>query len=353
MGVVLAAMLLPGCGRGRAGKAQEYAYVNAPQVNLRDRVAAVYNKVGIVKNGERVDVLEKSKRYVRVRTSRGEEGWVEQRYLVGQDTYDAFHQMASQNAATPIQARGVTRAETNLHVTPGRDTEHLYQMPETSKVEILKRATAEKPGAAPPPSKPGATEKDKPAGPPLEDWWLVREVVLTPAKPGTPAPEPHVGWVLARMVDLDVPLEIAQYAESQRIAAYFVLNQVDDTQDKVAKKVGQYLVEMTEPKDGQPYDYDQIRVFTWNPRRHHYETAYRERNLFGMFPTRVSQEDFGKEGTLPVFVLHLQGEDGKIQELKYKLNGPIVRKVLAPGEKAPKSAAIPHAKKPGKKVKAK
>ena len=34
-------------------------------------------------------------------------------------------------------------------------------------------------------------------------------------------------------------------------------------------------------------------------KRHRYETAYRERNLNGVLPVTVSQEDFGKEGILP------------------------------------------------------
>ena len=41
------------CKRG-PGKAAEVAYVSAPQVNLRDRVAALYNKTGTLKNGEKV-----------------------------------------------------------------------------------------------------------------------------------------------------------------------------------------------------------------------------------------------------------------------------------------------------------
>ena len=99
------------------------------------------------------------------------------------------------------------------------------------------------------------------------------------------------------MVDLDVPLEIAQYAEGQRIVAYFVLDQVSDAD----KKVAQYLVVLTEPKDGMPFDYNQVRVFTWNVRKHRYETAYRERNLDGVLPVTVGQENFDKEGTLPSF----------------------------------------------------
>ena len=137
----------------------------------------------------------------------------------------------------------------------------------------------------------------------------------------------RVGWVLARMIDLDVPLEVAQYAEGQRIVAFFVLNQVQDGD----KKVPQYLTVVTEPKDGLPFDFNQIRVFTWNVRRHRYETAYRER-MEGVLPVTVSQENFDKEGLLPTFVIRVQDDDGKITERKYKLNTPIVRRVLAPGE---------------------
>src|SRR3984893_15178501 len=64
------------------------AYVPAAQAALRDQVAAVYNKNGTVKNGERVEVLDHEKRFARVRTASGIEGWIEQRYLVDQKTYD-------------------------------------------------------------------------------------------------------------------------------------------------------------------------------------------------------------------------------------------------------------------------
>jgi hypothetical protein len=145
------------------------------------------------------------------------------------------------------------------------------------------------------------------------------------------------------MVDFDVPLEIAQYAEGQRIVGFFVLDQVPEGD----KKVPQYLTLMTEPKDGMPFDFNQIRVFTWNTKHHRYETAYRER-FEGMFPVTVGEENFDKEGRLPVFTLHVIGEDGKIGERKYKLNTPIVRRVLAPGEQPVKAAV---AKKPRRKGK--
>jgi hypothetical protein len=170
----------------------------------------------------------------------------------------------------------------------------------------------------------------KTAGPAREDWWLVRDA------------ENRVGWVLARMVDIDVPLDIAQYAEGQRFVAFFALNQVQDPAKEGAdKNVSQYLCVLTEPHDGLAYDYDQIRVFTWNVRKHRYETAYREHGLNGALPVTVTAENFDKEGTLPVFVLRLKDEDGNVHERKYKMNSPIVRRVLAPGEQkeAPKATA--------------
>src|SRR5207244_12791322 len=116
-----------------------------------------------------------------------------------------------------------------LHMVPRRETEHLYQLAAGAKVALLKRATAEKQpvGISMAPAKSGA-RTEAPAGPVLEDWWLVRDA------------DGRAGWVLSRMVDVDVPLDIAQYAEGQRFVAFFVLNEVEDAgvqaKDKQAKE---------------------------------------------------------------------------------------------------------------------
>jgi hypothetical protein len=314
-------LVLSACER-RSHHVLEVNYVSAAQAGLRDQVAAVYNRVGSVKNGERVEVLEREKRFARVRTAGGIEGWIEQRYLVDQQTYDGLQKLTQENLNDPVQSPGVLRNESNLHLTPGRETEHLYQLSAGAKVSVLKRATAEKqPGAASVPAKVEGKPGKASSGPVLEDWWLVRDAAN------------RVGWVLARMVDLDVPLDIAQYAEGQRIVAFFVLNQVQDPgKEGTDKKASQYLCVVTEPHDGLPYDYDQIRVFTWNVKKHRYETAYREHGLNGVLPVTVASENFDKEGTLPVFILHVRDDSGNVSERKYKMNSPIVRRVLAPGE---------------------
>ena len=309
----------------------EIAYVSGVQAVLRDHVAAVYEKTGVVKNGDRVEVLDHDRRFVKVRTASGVTGWVEQRYLVGQEVFDRIQKLTADNQNDPVQAQGVARNDTNLHVEPGRDSEHLYQISSGEKLALLKRGTAEKPGiVAPPPRsvapggntqnsspKNGSKQNDerKQPVPVIEDWWLVRDS------------HERVGWVLGRMIDLDLPLDVAQYAEGQRIVAFFVLNQVQDGD----KKVAQYLTVLTEPRDGLPFDFNQIRVFTWNVKRHRYETAYRER-MAGVLPVTVSQESFDKEGVLPVFIIRVKDDNGNVTERKYKLNTPIVRRVLGPGE---------------------
>ena len=134
-------LFLSACNRGR-GRVLEVAYVSAVQANLRDHVAAVYEKTGVVKNGDRVEVLDHDRRFVKVRTTTGAMGWIEQRYLVGQEVYDQIQKLTADNQNDPVQALGATRNDTNLHVEPGRDTEHLYQISSGEKLSLLKRGTA-------------------------------------------------------------------------------------------------------------------------------------------------------------------------------------------------------------------
>src|SRR5258706_3840261 len=119
---------------------------------------------------------------------------MEQRYLVSQEVFDLIQKLTADNQNDPVQARGATRNDTNLHVEPGRETEHLYQISSGEKLSLLKRGTAEKPGAvaalsrstahsgmpASNPNNSNLHNQDKkqpvPAGPRSvnEDSWLVR-----------------------------------------------------------------------------------------------------------------------------------------------------------------------------------
>jgi uncharacterized protein YgiM (DUF1202 family) len=330
--VALMAILLTSCQRSGSGRL-EYGYVAAGQVTLRDRVAPVFDKTGTVSNGERLQILERSRngRFLRVRSPRDEEGWLEQRYVTTQSTFDTFQKLAAENVGWPVQGHASTRASLNMHVEPRRESPHLYQLKEGEKVELLKRTTSEKLAA-----KPAELDDEAPAPPGsvLEDWWLVRDSAQ------------HTGWVLSRIIDIEAPIEVAQYAEGQRIIGCFVLDHVEDA----GTRVPHYLMLLNEPKDGNPTDFNQIRVFTWIPKRHRYETAYRERKVAGILPVRTGFEDFGKEGKLAVFTVQLKDASGNLRPVTYKLSGVMVSKIVSAGQpavaaasgkppEAPKSAA--------------
>lgn len=325
--------MLAGCsGKGGFSDHAEYAYVAVSEAGLRDHVSTVYNKTGVVHNGERVQILERmqSKRFLRVRSPRGEEGWVQERFLVDQQTFDQFQRLAEQFKSAPAQATATTEEQVKVHVLPGRKTGYLYLLNEKQKVDLLQRQPVDR-NAAPQQLKDDkqkdaddSAEEDKVkgdrAGPPAirEDWWLVRDAQM------------RVGWVLGRTLYLVVPEEIAQYSEGQRIVAAFPLDEVQDGD----KKVPEYLVLFT-AKEGLPYDFSQARVFTWNSRKHRYETAYRERDLAGVLPISLGRQDFEKEGNLRTFVLRVKEDGDSVRERTYKFNPPIVRRVLAPGEEPP------------------
>lgn len=376
-GFLLCAAFLA-CGHG-PGNQEEVLYVTAPQGFLRDRVAPVYAKTGNVRNGDRVTVLEHGRRWERVRNAKGEEGWLQDRYLVGENVFQGFQQLYHDHQNDLIQAHGILRNDFRLHLTPGRDTDRLFLLKDGDKVVMLQRTSVPKAAtSAPPPpttQQASSTEKqeasddakedekeykgkEKPPPPPsklvekklspkekakhdkmlasapavpMEDWWLVRDS------------QSHAGWVLARMIDIDAPLEIAQYAEGQRIIAFFPLTQVHDAEEN--KDEPYYLVLLSEPKDGMPFDYNQVRVFSWNLRKHRYETAYRDHNIYGLLPVSVGHENFEKLGDEPTFTIRVRNEGGQISDLKYRLEGVIVKRVLAPGEVPVKAAqAIPREK---------
>ena len=78
-------------GRGRGG---EIMYVAAPEAGLRDRLATIYNHMGTVKNGDRVEVLERQKRFVRVRTAKRPRDGSRCARWSRTESYDRFEKLA-------------------------------------------------------------------------------------------------------------------------------------------------------------------------------------------------------------------------------------------------------------------
>lgn len=331
--------LLTGCSHFTPHVHHEYVYALVKQVSLRDRVAVVSNRVAEVTNGQRLEVLEHGRRFLKVKTDKGEIGWIEEHEVIDQKTWDEFQQMKKDHEHDPVVATGVLRDEYWLRDAPGRESNRFFLLPENDKLQLLARASVARPEPNQPVplpvSKPGAPRKPAPPPQPvMEDYWLVRDS------------GGHVGWIRGRMMDEDVPDGIAGLGEGQKIVGAYVLRTVYDADAKVPNhQVPEYVTVMAAWKDGLPYDFDQVRVFTWNVRKHRYETAYRERNLAGYLPVTVSQQMFGKQEE-PVFSFRVAANQaaaldpqtgmvkpGDTVTESYHMEGVIVKRIGEPATK--------------------
>jgi uncharacterized protein YgiM (DUF1202 family) len=348
---------LGGCSRLRPKPPVEYVYVTAKQTFLRDRVAAVSNRTATVENGDKLQVLEHGKRYVRVQTGKGEQGWIDEKAVATQDVFDRFEGLKQEHKADPAVASAVVRDEVYLHSKPGRDTEKFFRLAEGEKLKLLTRATLPKPlppgtrAAKPAPAAPAAGKAakagaaapapDVPPPPAMEDWWLVRDS------------NGDTGWLLSRYMDVDAPDSITRYAEGQRIVGAYVLTTVNDPEAEQAdKNIPIYVTVMSPYKAGLTYDYDQVRVFTWSVKKHRYETGFRDKNIEGYLPVTVSMaaDPYGKSPAAttpaPTFTYKVLSDQagpvvpdpatgaitpGKTITKTYRLEGNLVRRVIQPG----------------------
>jgi SH3-like domain-containing protein len=350
LGVLLVCVaVFDGCSRLRPKPEAKYVYVTAKQTFLRDRVAAVSNRTGTVANGDRLQVLEHGRRFYRVRTDKGEIGWIDEKAVATQDVFGEFAALREAHKGDAAVASAVTRDEVNLHLKPGRTTETFYRLGEGEKLQLLERAILPKPGPAWAVAKPkaaaaptGGSEAPAAVVPPaMEDWWLVRDA------------KGRAGWLLSRMLDVDAPDSLTRYAEGQRFVGAYVLTTVhDDGAEGDTKDIPVYLTVLSPYVAGLSYDFDQVRVFTWSVKMHRYETGFREKNIEGYLPValKLAKDPYGKSPTaqmeLPTFTYKVLAEDagpvipdpvtgtmtpGKTISKTYRLEGNTLRRVQAPG----------------------
>jgi hypothetical protein len=362
-------LALGGCARLQKTPPDKYVYVTAKETYLIDRVAAVSNRSGNVTNGERLTVLDHARRFVKVKTPRGEIGWIKEKDIATQTTFDEFEGMGKKYAKNPTVGHATVRDEVYLHIAPGRDTEKFFRLAEGDKLQLLMRATLPKVSTATPsfvrPAAKGGAAKTKAAAaktvvpsavaalPVMEDWWLVRDA------------QGHTGWLYSRMMDVDAPDTLVRYAEGQRIVGAYVLTHVNDPESGQLRDgrpdpdIPIYVTVLSPYKAGLTYDFDQVRVFTWNLKKHRYETAFREKNIEGYLPVAIgeSKDPYGHAANsatpLPSFTYKVLAAEApapvpdpvtglvtpaKLISRTYRLEGNVTRRVVAPGVAAPAEA---------------
>lgn len=373
---IAAGTFLSGCKRQAAKEPSIGTAFSGPmKLDLRSEISPASQTIATSSHGEKLEILQVRRRFVRVRTPSGQVGWTDSRSLLSNKQMEALAELAKSSTKLPSQGEATVYDALNMHVEPLRSSTSFYQLVEGMRVTVLTHRISprsqsgstppantldlnkpeprvrkrKKEPEYPPPPRPAAPRlpanwvelskthlppppppppedpaeklrkkrraKQRPTGPPMEDWTLVR------TKDG------KAGWVLSRMLVMAIPDEVAQYAEGARITGYFLLGTVTD--EGVTKH---HWLWTTVRTDGAPYDYDSFRVFTYVVRRHRYETAYIERNIEGFYPTEA------KSGTVPRFSLILRDlEDGKLYKKTWIMEGYLTRKIAdepyVPGKK--------------------
>ncbi|MBV8552745.1 MAG: SH3 domain-containing protein [Acidobacteriaceae bacterium] len=345
-------LVLTGCSREPAdilGK----AYVAPATLNLRGQLAQKNSTVAVLKHGDSVGIVDIRRRFVKVRTDKGVQGWVDSIDLLSTDEMQQIQRERQQALALPPQGFATPYEALNIHIEPSRQSPAFAQIPEGGSAAVLAyRDAAKTTGPAKPPSflfeKPQAPVRKpkherqakisshlppKPPAPKLPDNWqalsygyvdpAARSTAETPAgaQKADDAKKPvvmevwalirtknnQVGWVLARNLMMGIPDEVAQYAEGKRITSYFDLGAVQDEEKGVKHNWLWTTMSTTEP-----YDFNSWRVFLWNRRRHRYETSYRQRDVEGYFPVHVDG---------PAFQLITRDDDGKMRRRSYLFDG--------------------------------
>ena len=356
----LALSICWGCGQQpEQGLAQ--AYVAPGSVNLRSQLNQKNATVAVLKHGDRLTIIDVRRRYVKVRTVKGAEGWLDSLDLLSFDDMRRIQRERQRYAALPAEGSATAYETLNIHLDPTRRSPAFTQIPEGGSVVILAHKISEKVTVAPRPTfalerpRPVSRKqrrsqlKVNPKGPPmppapkppanweeiptgqdqessssattqntggknapsksdgtkahvLEDWTLVR----TKAN--------QFGWVLSRNLMMSIPDEVAQYAEGKHITSFFELGSIND-EDKGLKHDWLWTTRAA----GQPFDFDSWRVFLWNRHRHRYETSYRQHDLEGYFPVHVDAADASLIAR--TFQLITKDDDGKFRRRTYRFDG--------------------------------
>ncbi len=272
----------------------EAAYVLPESATVSDSPAEIRLSIATLRHGERVEVLDRTRNWARVRIPDGRSGWIELANILDGKAYEEGQALLRELMNEQPQASGHTSGSANLRVQPAREAAQLAQLSASQNVEIFRRQLVERS------PQPGASSPSEPI---RDAWYLVRA-------------DSKVGWVLGRLVSLDVPAAIENYAQSANLVAWLVLNTVDDN----GRAEPQYLAA---DREGTPdADFTHIRVFTWWSKRQEYVTAYVESNVNGYFPIRVKSVDGA-----PHFWLRVEDRDGRKYQKVYRMQETIVHPI--------------------------
>jgi hypothetical protein len=316
------------------------AYAGPAALNLHKDIDTKSATVTIAHHGETLEIVGHRRRWYKVRTAKGVEGWTSDRELLDTAQMQRLRALAAETAGLPSQGVATTFSDINVHTEPNRQSPSFVQVREHEKVDVIAHRVAERTGAgkhqlivpapkreAKKPAKEKAGKVPLPPPPPAPEPpanWLELSPKSVPEQPAEDAPKApsddwtlirtaagQSGWVLTNGLYLAIPDEVAQYAEGRRITSYFSLGKIDDDGEK--KDIWLWT---TAERLGEDHDFDGYRVFVWSLRHHRYETAYIQRRERGFFPVLAKTGEFS---------VCLERPDGSRSRKQYTMLGNAVR----------------------------
>ena len=289
---LLGLALLGACTDQPSAPRLEEAFVARKGVGLRRELKRDAPVVATVDLGERVEIIARRRRFVKVRSSSGAVGWTRDTRLATPALRQMTAQLRSQTRAEPPQGMFRALYTLNVHLEPYRWSPTIYQLREDEAAELLRHRLVDRLPRKPQDGRP------PPAPTGLDDWYLVRTAAG------------QAGWVLTTGVYSAIPDEVMQYAERRRITSYFALGEVNDPQLNEVKKTWLWA-QIARGK--QPHDFDQIRVFMWSRRRRSYETIKLERGLTGYLPVRIHERLETPRGVGPGFTIVVESNGRRVE----------------------------------------
>ena len=336
------ALCLAGCSRGPEQEpTMGEAFAGPATLNLHKEIDPKSDIVGVAHHGDNLAITGQRRRWYKVRTPKGVTGWTEDGELLDTGQMNRLKGLAKDTAGLPSQGAATAFDALNVHTEPNRLSASFLQVKEGDKFDVIAHRVLTKaplPKRELVPARPklvspkkakktsGVQPPPRPAAPALPTDWvaLSKERSRIPEEELAPLAKEdwtlirtqngESGWVLTSRVYMSIPDEVAQYAEGHRITSYFSLGVTQDGD----KKKDTWLW-TTADTLGEDHDFDGYRIFSWNARRHRYETTYIQRRERGYFPVVVKGSSFSvcletpagtrvrKELSLDGHTVHLTG----------------------------------------------
>jgi uncharacterized protein YgiM (DUF1202 family) len=173
------------------------AYVAPASLNLHSNLGMRSSTVAVLKHGDHLRVIDTKRRYVKVLTDKGAQGWLDSRELLNKDQMARLRREAQEGLLMPSQGSATVFDALNVHIEPERYAPAFAQIPPNGLVQVLAHKAVPKTMRAPSGS---AFTLAKPP-PPRRTRHAKAQKSIRPPMPPPPKPPPNWQELSAERID--------------------------------------------------------------------------------------------------------------------------------------------------------